>query len=42
VAAMVVAAAAVVVFCANREFSSGFFPSFLWYPPVAREGGQSD
>lgn len=35
---VVVVAAAAVVFCANREVSSGFFPSFLWYPPVLREG----
>lgn len=33
------ATAAAVVFCANREISSGFFPSFLWYPPVARGWG---
>lgn len=35
-AAAATTTAAAVVFCANREVSSGFFPSFLWYPPVAR------
>jgi len=42
VVAAAAATAAAVVFCANREVSSGFFPSFLWYPPVTRGRGNGE